>query len=107
MAVRLRDPTGETASVSRSRVEPLLSLEDRTVALMDIGKMRGVNFIDRLEELCTDRGTAIRRFKKPTNTRVAPRELIDEIDSTSNAVIVAVSDSCMTLASLTVRACRA
>ena len=92
MAIRLRDPTGETASTLRPRAEPLATLEGRTVALMDIGKMRGDEFIDRLEQLCTARGLATLRFKKPTNTRVAPRELIDEIGTTADAVVVALSD---------------
>lgn len=92
MAVRLRDPTGETASALRDRAEPLPGLAGRTVALMDIGKMRGDEFIDRLETLCAERGVATRRFKKPTNTRVAPPELIAEIGAVSDAVVVALSD---------------
>ena len=79
MTMMMRDPTGETASALRERRSPLDSLVGKTVALMDIGKMRGDEFIDRLEELCAARGVATRRFKKPTNTRVAPREMIDEI----------------------------
>ena len=92
MALRLRDPTGETSAALRPRAAPLESLEGRTVALMDIGKMRGDEFIDRLEMLATEAGIVTRRFKKPTNTRVAPRPLIDEIGGTSDAVIVALSD---------------
>lgn len=92
MAVRLRDPTGETAATLRPRATPLETLDGRTVALMDIGKMRGDEFIDRLEELCAAAGVGTLRFKKPTNTRVAPRELIDEIGAKADAVVVALSD---------------
>jgi hypothetical protein len=88
----LRDPTAETASALRPRVAPLASLAGKTVALMDIGKMRGDEFIDRLEQLCGARGIATRRFKKPTNTRVAPRETIDAIARSCDAVIIALSD---------------
>lgn len=88
----LRDPTGETAPDLRPRAEPLASLEGKTIALMDIGKMRGDEFIDRLETLCAERGLATRRFKKPTNTRVAPREMIEEIGATCDAVVIALSD---------------
>ena len=53
--VVLRDPTAETASELRPRQAPLESFSYTTVALMDIGKMRGDEFIDRLEELCKER----------------------------------------------------
>lgn len=88
----MRDPTAETASVLRPRVAPLSSLEGKAVALMDIGKMRGDEFIDRLEQLCKERGIATRRYKKPTNTRVAPREMIADIAANCHAVIIALSD---------------
>jgi hypothetical protein len=88
----MRDPTAETASDLRSRVAPLASLAGSTVALMDIGKMRGEEFIDRLEDLCRARGVATRRYKKPTNTRVAPREMIKDIIENCQAVIIALSD---------------
>lgn len=88
----LRDPTAETASELRARTPRLKSLEGKTVALMDIGKMRGDEFIDRLEVLCTSRGIATLRYKKPTNTRVAPREMIREISEKCQAVIIALSD---------------
>ena len=90
--VVLRDPTAETASELRPRQAPLESFSDATVALMDIGKMRGDEFIDRLEELCKERGIATLRYKKPTNTRVAPREMIKEIAENCQAVIIALSD---------------
>jgi hypothetical protein len=73
----MRDPTAEAAA---------------TVALMDIGKMRGDEFIDRLEQLCRARGVATRRYRKPTNTRVAPREMIKDIAANCQAVVVALSD---------------
>ena len=76
----LRDPTAETASDAARARSPLdTASQDKTIALMDIGKMRGDEFIDRLEKLCRARGMTTRRFKKPTNTRVAPREMIGEI----------------------------
>ncbi len=88
----LRDPTAETSSALRDRAKPLETGAGKTIALMDIGKMRGDEFIDRLEQLCDARGIATRRFKKPTNTRVAPREMIEEIAETCDAVIIALSD---------------
>jgi hypothetical protein len=90
--ISFRDPTAETASALRDRAAPLETLAGKTIALMDIGKMRGDEFIDRLEELCTERGIKTRRYKKPTNTRVAPREMIKDIADNCDAVIIALSD---------------
>lgn len=90
--ISFRDPTAETASVLRDRAAPLDTVRDKTIALMDIGKMRGDEFIDRLEQLCTERGIKTRRYKKPTNTRVAPREMIKDIAENCDAVIIALSD---------------
>ena len=42
--------------------------------------------------MCRERGIATRRYKKPTNTRVAPREMIAEIATKCQAVIIALSD---------------
>ena len=87
-----RDPSAETSSILRSRKAPLKTLSDKVIALMDIGKMRGDEYIDRLESLGNERGINTRRFKKPTNTRVAPKHMIDEITKTCDAVIIALSD---------------
>ena len=88
----MRDPTAETTSDLRSRTAPLASLAGTTIALMDIGKMRGDEFIDRLEQLCRARGATTRRYKKPTNTRVAPREMIKDIATSCQAIVIALSD---------------
>ena len=91
-SVQLRDPTAETASAMRARRAPPASLEGVTVALMDIGKMRGDEFIDRLESLFRERGIATRRYKKPTNTRTAPVELLQRIAAECQVVVIALSD---------------
>lgn len=88
----LRDPTAETASTMRPRRPPLDSLDGKTVALMDIGKMRGDEFIDRLEELFREQGITTRRYKKPTNTRTAPLELLQKMAEECDAVVIALSD---------------
>ena len=88
----LRDPTAEAASTMRPRRAPLDTLEGKTVALMDIGKMRGDEFIDRLESLCRESGISTRRYKKPTNTRTAPLELLQKMAEECQAVVIALSD---------------
>ena len=91
-AILLRDPTAEAASTMRPRRAPLDTLRGKTVALMDIGKMRGDEFIDRLEALCHEQGIAARRYKKPTNTRTAPLELLQRMADECQAVVIALSD---------------
>jgi hypothetical protein len=92
MNVRLRDPTAEIASELRPRQSPVPTLAGKCVALLDIGKMRGDEFIDRLQILLNARGIATRRYKKPTNTRVAPTEVIHDIILNCHAVVIALSD---------------
>jgi hypothetical protein len=88
----LRDPTPELSSLLRPRKPPLASLDGKTVALMDIGKMRGDEFIDRLEQLFADVGVTTRRYKKPTNTRTAPVSMIQDISAHCDLVVIALSD---------------
>ncbi len=88
----LRDPTPELASSLRLRKTPPASLAGKTVALMDIGKMRGDEFIDRLEVLFGEAGIATRRYKKPTNTRTAPVEMLQDIATHCDVVVIALSD---------------
>jgi hypothetical protein len=91
-AVFLRDPTPGLASALRERKAPLASFAGRTVALMDIGKMRGSEYIDRVEQLFRERGIATRRYAKPTNTRTAPVETLQAIATQCDAVVIALSD---------------
>ena len=90
--ITLRDPTPELASSLRPRKAPPASLIGKTVALMDIGKMRGDEYIDRLEQMFTSQGIATKRYKKPTNTRTAPIEMLQEIATDCDVVVIALSD---------------
>ena len=90
--VKLRDPTAETSPVRRPRLAPPSSLEGKTVALMDIGKSRGKEFIDRLEGHFRKAGIATRRYRKPTNTKVAPVELMQKIAGEAQLAVIALSD---------------
>ena len=92
MTLLLRDPTAEIASTLRPRHPPLETFVGKCVALLDIGKMRGDEFIDRLENRMNGRGIVTRRYKKPTNTRTAPIEIIHDIALRCHAVVIALSD---------------
>ena len=90
--VKLRDPTAESAPVRRPRLAPPASLDGKSVALMDIGKSRGKEFIDRLEGHFRQAGVATRRYAKPTNTKVAPVELMQKIAAENQLAVIALSD---------------
>ena len=89
---KLRDPTAESSPVRRPRRAPPPSLDGKTVALMDIGKSRGKEFIDRLEGHFRKAGIATKRYAKPTNTKVAPTELMQKIAAENQLAVIALSD---------------
>ena len=88
----LRDPTSELAGTRRERLAPPASLAGKTVALLDIGKARGNEFLDRLELRMREKGLAPARYKKSANTRVAPLELLQRIATEAQVAVIALSD---------------
>ena len=92
MSFSMRDPTAETGSQRRPRVAPPPTLDGLTVALLDIGKPRGSEYIDRLQERLAGRGIMSKRYRKPTNTRVAPVELMQQIATEAQVAVIALSD---------------
>jgi hypothetical protein len=92
VASKLRDPTSETSPTRRARLAPPASLEGKVVALMDIGKARGAEFLDRLEGHFKTAGVATKRYRKPTNTKVAPVELMQKIAAEAQLAVIALSD---------------
>ena len=91
-AVVLLDPTAETTPAKRERVAPLGSLDGKTIALLDIGKARGDIFLDQLEAGMVFRGLKVKRYAKPTNTRVAPVAVAQAIATECDVVVEALSD---------------
>lgn len=88
----LRDPTAETSAVKRPRVTPPASLEGLTIGLFDIGKTRSNEFLDQIEKRLTERGLKTRRYAKPTNAKVAPVEVMQQVVAEADAVLIALSD---------------
>jgi hypothetical protein len=89
---RLLDPTAETAPQRRPRRARPTSLESGTIALLDINKPRGNEFLDRLEELLAARGYRVERFRKPRFSAIAPTELKQQIAGRCAAVVEALAD---------------
>ena len=86
------DPTGQRQPRERRRLPRPDSIDGRRVALLDISKARGNVFLDRLEQLLSERGAKTERFRKPTFARPAPRALLEEITARSDLVVEALAD---------------
>jgi hypothetical protein len=88
----LLDPTGERELATRPPLSRLASLEGRTVGLLDIAKPRGDLFLDRLETHLRERGANVKRYRKPTFTKPAPRDLRQQISVECDAMVEALAD---------------
>lgn len=86
------DPTAELNPATKSLLPRLRTLEGKTIGLLDINKPRGDVLLDRIEALFAERGVAIKRYSKPTMTRVAPEEVKRQIVLECDAVIEALAD---------------
>jgi hypothetical protein len=86
------DPTGERAPAQRQRLGRPETLAGRTIGLLDISKMRGDVFLDRVAEHLVERGLRVERFAKPTFTKPAPIDLRREISQRCDVVIEALAD---------------
>ena len=88
----LLDPTSERSPTFRPRLARPDSIDGLTIGLLDIAKPRGDVFLDRLDERLRERGLAVKRYKKPTNTRPAPVPLQQQIATEVNLVVEGLSD---------------
>ena len=86
------DPTAELNPAQRALHPRLTTLEGKTVGLLDINKPRGDVLLNRLEELFNQKGILVKRYNKPTMTRVAPLEVKQQIASECDAVVEALAD---------------
>ncbi len=89
---RLLDPTHEASTAKRERLPRPASLQGQTVGLLDISKWGGSYFLDRIEEKVREAGADVKRYAKPTFTRVAPVDLKQLITSQCTLVIEALAD---------------
>ena len=88
----LLDPSSEQSVLHRERLPRPAQLRGQVVGLLDISKPRGNVFLDRLEELLTEAGAQVRRYKKPTFAKPAPVDLRQEIATQCTLVIEALAD---------------
>ena len=81
---RVREPEPLAARTS--------GIEGKTVALLDISKNRGAEFLDRLEVHLRAHGATTVRFTKPSFSRPAPADLIEEIALRGDLAVEALAD---------------
>ena len=86
------DPTSESNPTTRLLLARPADVSGHTIALLDISKPRGNVFLDRIEELLTERGAKVKRYAKPTFTKPAPVDLRHEIATQCTLVIEALAD---------------
>ncbi len=88
----LLDPTGELQPSERQLLPRLPSISGTTVGLLDISKPRGKEFLDQVQKHLEQAGATVKRYSKPTFTRIAPTELTQRISVECDAVIEALAD---------------
>lgn len=88
----LLDPTAELKAATRQLLPRLSSIAGTTVGLLDISKPRGKEFLDEVQKHLEQAGATVKRYSKPTFTRVAPTELTQQISVECDAVIEGLAD---------------
>jgi hypothetical protein len=88
----MRDPSAETSPLKRARREPPKTLDGLTVGLFDIGKTRSNEFLDRVELRLNERNIKTKRMGKPTNSKVATAEILQQVADEADVVLIALSD---------------
>ena len=92
-SIPLLDPTGEHHVVTRKKAQRPLSLEGGIVGVLDIGKMRGDIFLDRVAELLKECGIAVNRYSKPGPGKLVSNEVKSKmITDKVQSVVVGLAD---------------
>lgn len=93
MPITLINPMNETMVKASPAPPRLETLAGKRLALLDISKPGGSFFLDRLEKILRERHGVkeIARTRKPTYTKNAPDEVIEQLRA-SDAVVEALAD---------------
>ena len=93
MSIRVFDPTAEDAAATTTGARRLVSLEGRTIGLLDNGKFHVRELLDHVEEMLRSQyGVAqVLRFRKPDASRPAPPTVMTDMQR-CEAIISAVGD---------------
>jgi len=88
----LLDPTAELAPAQRPRLARPASLQGKVVGLLDISKPRGNVFLDQIEAQLAAMGIEVKRYSKPTFTRIAPTPLKQQIAAEVDLLVEGLAD---------------
>ncbi len=88
----LLDPTGEHEIVVRKKAPKPVTLDGITVGVLDIGKLRGDVFLDRIAERLGERGVAVKRYAKPGPSRPAVLETRQRMQAETQVAIIGLAD---------------
>ena len=93
MSIRVFDPTARDAVVTTTGTRRLVSLQGRTIGLLDNGKFHVRELLDHVEEMLRSQyGVAqVWRFCKPDASRPAPPAVMADMQR-CEAIIAAVGD---------------
>jgi hypothetical protein len=85
-------PFDERARAAESLAPRPASIAGLRVTLLDIGKNRGAEFLDRIETLLQAAGATTARAAKEIFSKPAALGLIDQTASVADAVVEALAD---------------
>lgn len=88
----LLDPTGEHTPPVRKQAARPRSLDGITVGLLDIGKARGDVYLNRLDERLVESGITVKRFAKPTPSRLVAADTRASMLSQVQAAVIGLAD---------------
>lgn len=85
-------PIDEAAVAPISLAERPPDLAGHRVVLLDISKAQGDRFLDRIEEHLRAEGATTHRLVKPTFSRRAPGELIEQVKIHGDLAVEGLAD---------------
>jgi hypothetical protein len=93
MSIRVFDPTAEEAAATTTGTRRLVSLQGRTIGLLDNGKFRVRELLDHVEDILRSQYGVVQvlRFRKPDASRPAPSAVMADMQR-CEAIISAVGD---------------
>ena len=88
----LLDPTGEHSVAARRQTQRPNSLDGLTIGLLDIGKARGDVFLNRLDERLAGKGITVKRYAKPTPSRLVAPDTKQKLLSEAQLAVIGLAD---------------
>jgi len=90
----MRDPTAELSPLMRERLSPPATLNGCTIGLLSISKERSAEYLDTVEARLAAQfsDATLRRFEKPTHTKPAPENVLQQIIESCDVVVVGLAD---------------